>query len=94
MCVADHQQTEKFQRNLERSTERQIKNQITRAKSGKYDDYTRIHLDESLMRINRALNAQQTIGSGGGGAPISLLQLLGGADGGEEAPVGPSLKQP
>lgn len=71
---------------------KQIKNQIARAKSGKYDDYTRIHLDESLMRINRALNAQQTIGGGGGGG-MSLMQLLLGGNEGGEAPVAPSLKQ-
>jgi hypothetical protein len=70
-----------------------IKSQITRAKSGRYDDYTRIHLDESLMRINRALNAQQTIGGGGGGG-MSLMQLLLGGNEGGEATVGPSLKQP
>ena len=49
--------------------------------------------DRRPERVNRALSAQQTIGGGGGGAPISLLQLLGGAGDGE-GPVAPGLKQP
>lgn len=69
---------------------RQIKSRMmaSRSHSG-LDDYTRVHLDESLMRIHRALNATNSVGgnSGGGG---SLLQLLLGGqkpDGSEAAPA-------
>lgn len=41
-----------------------------------HDEYTRIHLSDCLMRINRALHAQQIIGGPQGGAANSLLQLL------------------
>jgi hypothetical protein len=44
---------------------RKLKTRITAAKHSGQDEYTRVHLDESLMRINRALNATQTIGGGG-----------------------------
>lgn len=63
---------------------RRLKAKITAAKSRQHDDYTRVHLDESLMRINRALDARITIGSQA--APQqNLLQLLLG---GSEAPEG------
>jgi hypothetical protein len=54
------------------------------------DEYTRIHLDESLMRIHRALNATQTVGGGGGGGGSILQLLLGGqkSDRPEPAPAG------
>lgn len=57
---------------------RQLKGQILKTKRAKLDEYTVAHLDESLMRINRALTATQTIGGGSGPASISLSQLLGG----------------
>lgn len=70
---------------------RQLKTKMTIARrhSG-LDEYTRVHLDESMMRIQRALNATHSIGgnSGGGG---SLLQLLLGGqkpEGNEPAPAG------
>ena len=54
------------------------------------DDYTRIHLDETLMRVTRALDAQQTVGgSAAPGRSISLLELLGGSvspDGNTDTP--------
>ncbi len=44
-----------------------------------YDTYTKLHLQEEAMRVNRVLEAKLTISTGGGGArPISLLELLGG----------------
>jgi hypothetical protein len=66
---------------------RTLKARLTAARAGRanqYDESTRVHLDESLMRVNRALNATQTITSGGGGGGISLLQLLGGVEGAED----------
>lgn len=51
------------------------------------DSYTRIHLDETLMRIDRALNAMQTVGTSE--APRqSLLQMLLG----ENSPAAPRLR--
>jgi hypothetical protein len=59
---------------------RTLKARIQAAQAGnKLDEYTSVHLAESLMRVNRALNATQTIGGGGGGGP-SIIQLLVGAD--------------
>lgn len=59
---------------------RQLQTKIKAAKHSAKDDYTRIHLDESAMRIARALNAVQTLG-GSSAAPrtLSLMDLLGGA---------------
>jgi hypothetical protein len=57
---------------------RQLKAGILAAQKESYDDYTRIHLDESLARINRALDAKLMIGSGAPAMSISLLDLLGG----------------
>gem|GEM_PF-3577795 len=59
---------------------RQLQGKIKAAKRGGQDEYTRLHLDESAMKIARALNAVQTLG-GGGSAPrsISLMDLLGDA---------------
>jgi hypothetical protein len=62
---------------------RQLKAKLEAAKRGgtAYDTYTRVHIDESLMRVTRALDAKQTIGGAAAAAP-SLLQLLGvGGDG-------------
>lgn len=42
------------------------------------DNYTRVHLDESLMRITRALNATQTVGAPAAPAQNILQMLLGG----------------
>ena len=49
-------------------------------KGGGYDDYTRIHVADSLAKIDRVLNAniQFNASSGGGGAPSLLQLLLGG----------------
>jgi hypothetical protein len=44
------------------------------------DEYTRVHFDESLMRIHRALNATHNIGGGGGGGG-GTIQIIFGADG-------------
>ena len=44
---------------------RKLKTRVAAAKFPGQDEYTRVHLDESLMRINRALNATQTIGAAG-----------------------------
>lgn len=58
---------------------RTLKQRIGAARGGKYDTYTRVHLDETLVRINRALDARQTIGSAAPVQAQSLLQqLLGG----------------
>ncbi len=58
---------------------RRLKARIGMGKSRSGDEMTRVHLDESLMRINRALNATQTVGGGSAPASMSLLQLLGGS---------------
>lgn len=42
------------------------------------DPYTRVHVEESLMRIQRALDARQMIGGSAPGAPSLLQMLLGG----------------
>lgn len=55
---------------------RSLKDRLAAAKTAvAKDTYTRVHVDESLMRINRALDARQTIssGGGGGGSPLSML---------------------
>jgi hypothetical protein len=57
---------------------RQLQTKIRVAQARPHDDYTRIHLDESLMRIQRALNAQQMIESGRSAAANPLSALLGG----------------
>ncbi len=44
------------------------------------DTYTRVHVDESLMRIERALDAKQMIGQPAASGPSLLQQLLGGQD--------------
>jgi len=54
---------------------RRLKQTLTAARSGAYDVYTRIHIDESLSRINRTLSATQVLGTaqqmspGGTGRP-------------------------
>ncbi|MDE2127516.1 MAG: zinc-dependent metalloprotease [Armatimonadetes bacterium] len=47
--------------------------------AGHYNTYTQIHLRESLMRINRVLDAQETIGGSGGGGQSLLSMLFGGS---------------
>ena len=42
-------------------TLRRLKADIAKARKGELDAYTRLHLDESQMRIDRALNAQATV---------------------------------
>jgi len=64
---------------------RKLKDRIALAARATPDAYTRVHLDESLMRINRALNATQTIGSGGGQGAGGILILRG--EGAEPAPA-------
>lgn len=55
----------------------QLKAQIGRASARKdYDDYTRIHLAEMLMRVNRTLDARQVISTASASSSTSLLQLL------------------
>ena len=54
---------------------RNLKNRIQQASAAKHDTYTRIHLEESLMQITRALEAKQMIGSAapsGGGASLDV----------------------
>jgi hypothetical protein len=41
-----------------------------------HDTYTKIHLQEISMEINRILQAHISIGSGGGASGSNLLQLL------------------
>jgi hypothetical protein len=57
----------------------QLKSKIAEARSSRHDDYTRVHLDESLMRINRALDARVMIGTRAAQAPNPLQLLLGGS---------------
>lgn len=55
---------------------RTLRNAIAQSLKRPHDEYTRIHLADSLMRIDRALHAQQIIGGPQGGGATSLLQLL------------------
>lgn len=57
---------------------RQMQQRLARAKGHETDTYTRIHFDESRMRITRALEARQTIGGPAPPAPNLLQMLLGG----------------
>ncbi len=60
---------------------RNLKSSITVAsRQGKYDEYTQLHLEDSLMRINRALEAKQTIGGSSGGRQLTLRELLGASE--------------
>lgn len=43
-----------------------------------YDTYTRIHLEETLAKVNRALAASITFGGGSSSGPSLLQMLLGG----------------
>lgn len=58
---------------------RALKQRLLSAKQkGARDSYTRIHIDESLMRVNRALTAQQTVGQPAAPSTNLLQMLLGG----------------
>ena len=59
---------------------RSLKSRLASAKDGTYDEYTRVHLDESLMQINRALDAKVTIGSGPAAGGSLLQMLMGGSE--------------
>jgi len=58
---------------------RSLKKRIQKAqKQAKLDDYSRIHLEESLMKIDRVLEARLTIGGSSTAAPNLLDLLMGG----------------
>ena len=59
---------------------RTLKAQLVAAQkpAAPYDAYTTAHLDESLMRVNRALDAKQTIGGVAPARAASILDLLMG----------------
>jgi hypothetical protein len=59
-------------------TLRTLKTRIAASKSQPGDEYTPVHLAESSMRIDRALNAMETIGGSQPAGPSLLEQLLGG----------------
>lgn len=60
---------------------RQLKTRIIAQRSANMgDDYTRVHLDESLTRINRTLDAKVLIGAPAPAGPANLLQMLLGGD--------------
>src|SRR5579884_330425 len=59
---------------------RQLRTKLASAKQAPHDEYTRVHLEEALMQVNRALEARQVIGGASSSQGMSLLQmLLGGA---------------
>ncbi|MBC8102053.1 MAG: zinc-dependent metalloprotease [Cytophagales bacterium] len=65
---------------------RQLKGKLQTAQarpvpSGAYDAYTRIHLQETLAKVTRALNANYTLGGGQSSGPSLLQMLLGGGEG-------------
>lgn len=59
---------------------RRLRNRIQNAKIRATDAYTPIHLEESLMRVARALEARQTIGGERPRSRNLLEQLLGGSE--------------
>jgi hypothetical protein len=61
---------------------RQLRPRLVAAQNaGGYDAYTRIHLADSLTKIDRTLRADVTIGGGGSaGGPNLLQMLMGGAE--------------
>lgn len=63
---------------------RQLKRRIAADRSRSHDEYTQVHLDESLMRISRALDAKQMLGSQSSSSQ-SLLQMLLGTDAQKQA---------
>ena len=61
---------------------RQLKAKVAQASANKaaLDEYTRVHLAETQMRIDRALDARMTVGSQSAGGGTSLLSLLRGGE--------------
>lgn len=59
---------------------RKLGNRLAAATRKATDAYTPVHIEESLMRVNRALAAVQTIGQPARSAPSLLEQLLGGSE--------------
>lgn len=66
---------------------RQIKTKLQTVSSGSstsagtpYDTYTRIHLQETLAKVTRALNASYSLGGSQPGGQSLLQMLLGGSD--------------
>jgi hypothetical protein len=59
---------------------RKLRRRISAARSSREDAYTRVHLDESLMKIDRALDAKVVIGSPAAARSQSLLEMLGLGD--------------
>jgi hypothetical protein len=58
---------------------KQVRTRLAAAQAVKgNDEYTRIHIADSIAKIDRALNANQTIGGSGGGSAANLLQMLFG----------------
>jgi hypothetical protein len=62
---------------------RSLKSRIRLAQDRPHDEYTRIHLDEALMRIDRALSAHQVIETTRSTSSSPLSALLGGDDAGK-----------
>ena len=59
---------------------RKLKRRIASGRRGSEDAYTRVHLDETLMKITRALDAKVVIGSAAAARQPSLLEMLGLGD--------------
>jgi hypothetical protein len=59
---------------------RKLKRRITSERTGHEDAYTRVHLDETVMKINRALDAKVVIGSAAQPRQPSILEMLGLGD--------------
>ncbi|GAB4452310.1 MAG: hypothetical protein OHK0029_02970 [Armatimonadaceae bacterium] len=58
---------------------KQVRSRLAAAQTAKTgDEYTRIHLSESVSTIDRILNASLTLDNGGGGGGANLLQMLFG----------------
>lgn len=66
---------------------RDLKTKLAAAKAAgaAQDEYTRIHLDESLLKVSRALDAKLMLGGGESSSPMSLLQLLLGQEAAKKA---------
>ena len=64
---------------LARETLRDLKTTLVVARgNATLDTYTKLHIADTLIKIDRALNAQLTLGGSGGGAQPNLLQMLMG----------------
>lgn len=57
---------------------RYLRTEMASARRRSRDEYTRVHLAESLMRVERALDAKQVIGAPAAATPNILQMLLGG----------------